>query len=132
MIKVVIDTNVIISAALSPLGNPSKIVELISSNENIQLYYSTEVISEYMEVLSRPRFNIAADEQARYLEKIKEKGVQISPTTSSIALPDESDRVFYDAAREVGAILITGNTKHYPNEPFVMTPAEFICKKYGQ
>ncbi|MDR0219961.1 MAG: putative toxin-antitoxin system toxin component, PIN family, partial [Lachnospiraceae bacterium] len=54
MIKVVIDTNVIISAALSPLGNPSKIVELVSRNESLQLYYSAGIIGEYMAVLSRP------------------------------------------------------------------------------
>jgi hypothetical protein len=41
-------------------------------------------------------------------------------------MPDESDRVFYDVAKTAGAYLITGNTKHFPQEPFILTPAEFV------
>jgi len=47
-------------------------------------------------------------------------------TASNIPLPDESDRIFYDTAKENGTILITGNTKHYPNEAFIVTPANFL------
>jgi len=45
---------------------------------------------------------------------------------SNIPMPDESDRIFYDTAKQSGSILITGNTKHFPDEPFIMTPAEFM------
>jgi len=45
-----------------------------------------------------------------------------------ISLPDESDRIFYDTACESKAILITGNKKHYPDEEFIMTPADFLLR----
>ena len=44
----------------------------------------------------------------------------------NIPMPDESDRIFYDTDKQSGSILITGNTKHFPDEPFIMTPAEFM------
>jgi hypothetical protein len=44
-------------------------------------------------------------------------------------MPDEDDRVFYDSAKLAGAYLITGNAKHYPAQPFVVTPAEFFRLK---
>jgi len=43
-------------------------------------------------------------------------------------MSDESDRVFYDTAKTIGAILVTGNIKHYPDEPLIMTPAVFMKK----
>jgi hypothetical protein len=41
-------------------------------------------------------------------------------------MADESDRKFFDAAKTCGAVLITGNKKHYPPEPFILSPAEFL------
>jgi len=41
-------------------------------------------------------------------------------------MTDETDRVFYDTAKASGAILITGNIRHYPAMPFIMTPADFL------
>ena len=62
------------------------------------------------------------------IDNIKKFGKAITTDKSTVALPDESDRIFYDVARASEAILITGNTKHFPNEPFIMTPAEFLVK----
>jgi hypothetical protein len=42
-------------------------------------------------------------------------------------MPDEDDRVFYDTAKTAGAYLIPGNTKHFPQEPFILTPAQFLA-----
>jgi hypothetical protein len=50
----------------------------------------------------------------------------VTAETSNIVMADESDRKFFDAAQSCGAILITGNKKHYPPAPFVLTPAEFL------
>jgi len=43
----------------------------------------------------------------------------------SVVMPDESDRTFYDTAKTCGAVLVTGNMRHYPSESFIMTPAKF-------
>ena len=126
MTKVVIDTNVLISALLSIEGNPAKILALITSGEDIQLYYNAVIMREYKRVLSYQRLNIADEKQFRAIWLIENFGTLIEPPTSSMPLPDESDRIFYDTTVESGAILITGNTKHYPTEDFIMTPSQFI------
>jgi putative PIN family toxin of toxin-antitoxin system len=126
MLKIVLDTNVIISAALSPTGNCEKIINTIDDNEEIQLFYSADILAEYEKVLSRKHLRINLIKQTAYIEAIKNAGIEIEPAVSDISLPDETDRIFYDAAHDVGAILITGNKRHYPDEDFIMSPAEFL------
>jgi len=53
-------------------------------------------------------------------------GETVAPEQSSIPLPDETDRIFYDTAVASGAVLITGNKKDYPDNPFIFTPADFL------
>jgi len=61
-----------------------------------------------------------------FFAKMNEYGTQYMPKASTISLIDEDDRIFYDTAKESGSILVTGNIKHFPNEAFVMTPAQFM------
>ena len=124
---IVIDTNIVISAALSLLGNPAGVIRLVRDNEDIKLFYNAVIFAEYKKVLAYPHLNLPAAEQEKALEAIKEIGVILEPTTkSNIALIDESDRIFYDTAKARNAYLITGNIKHYPAEPFILTPTQFI------
>jgi len=125
MQKVVLDTNIIISNAISDKGNPAKIMTLVSDKRLI-ICYNAEILSEYMEVLSRKRFNFSPAKQKFPVDKIKELGLLIEPNVSDIELPDESDRIFYDTAKAAGAYLITGNLKHYPEEPHILLPAKFM------
>ena len=125
MHKTVIDTNVIISAAITERGNPSKIINL-AFDKAFEVYYSAEIFTEYVNVLARPQFNFDTEKQKYFIEGIKRAGILITPYQSDIALPDESDRIFYDTAKESGAILITGNKKHYPADEIIMTPTEFL------
>lgn len=83
-------------------------------------------MDEYIGVISRPHLNISSEKQQYLLDGIRMIGGVYTPTVSNIPLPDETDRIFYDLAKEVGAILITGNMKHYPDEDFIMTPSEFL------
>jgi len=126
MINIVLDTNVIISAAISSEGNPAKIIKLVASNENMQLYYSPNIFVEYKTVLSYERLDLSDEKQTRAINLIEKYGVSIQPEISKMPLPDESDRVFYDTAKTVNAYLVTGNLKHYPEEPNILTPARFI------
>jgi len=127
MKNVVLDTNVIISSAISAVGKPFTLMELVSA-QVLRAYYNDEILDEYKSVLAYERLKIEPDKQVEIIEKIKEIGILIKPKASSIPLPDESDRIFYDTARAAEAILITGNIKHYPNEPFIMTPADYWRK----
>jgi hypothetical protein len=81
-------------------------------------------------VLSRPRLKIPVEIQERIINAIIKAGIFFEPITGAIPLPDETDRIFYDTAKEIGAILITGNIKHYPAEDFIMTPSQFL-KSHG-
>jgi predicted nucleic acid-binding protein len=53
-------------------------------------------------------------------------GELIEPVPSTQPTKDEDDRIFYDTAKRAGAYLITGNTKHFPRESFILTPAKFL------
>jgi len=125
MQRIVIDTNVIISSAISTQGNPAKIMDLVL-NKKFEVYYSSEIIAEYVRVFAKPRLNFTREIQEFFINGIKRVGILIDPPASTLPMLDESDRVFYDLAKEVGAIVITGNTKHYPDEDFIMTPSEFL------
>ena len=124
-IKVVLDTNILVSALWSTKSNPSKIVNMIP-NRLIIPHFCDDIFSEYKDVLFRPMFNFNHDDVYKLLELFILFGKTVDVLKSSIALPDESDRVFYDVAKESESILITGNIKHFPYEPFIMTPAIFL------
>jgi len=127
MTNIVIDTNVIVSAAISPMGNPAKIKAIIASSEDIQVFYSDTMLDEYKRVLAYERLKIAIETQNEITDMLQEIGILVEPPISTIPMPDETDRAFYDTAKASGAILITGNTRHYPDEPFIVTPADFLA-----
>jgi putative PIN family toxin of toxin-antitoxin system len=122
--QVVLDTNIIISAAISDKGNPFAIINLVSEGK-LTMYFNAAILDEYADVLSRDKFNLSVTKQKAVIDKIKEIGPMIEPNVSTIPLPDESDRKFYDAAKAANAYLITGNAKHYHEEPHILSPAQF-------
>ena len=123
--RVVLDTNILVSALMTPSGNPASVYRMFISRE-IVLVYSEEIMREYEDVLYRPRLKISAEDAYTILKAIQQYGELVAPPPSTEALADEDDRVFYDAARTVGAYLITGNTRHYPPSSFILTPKEFL------
>jgi len=123
--KVVIDTNVLISSRLSALGNPAKIMRLIADGQ-LEVCYNSDILDEYRRVLAYDKFNFSIESQKFAVEIIEKIGENIKPAVSKITLPDESDRIFYDAAKAVNAYLITGNLKHYPEESHILTPTQFM------
>lgn len=131
MIKVVLDTNVIISAALSDLGNPARIIDLASVGI-IDIYYSNEILAEYEEVLSRDKFGFSKEKQVAAIEMISKNGIRIDPIKSKIQISDMDDIIFYDAAKTIEAYLVTGNIKHYPEDPLILTPTQFLMLTDGE
>jgi putative PIN family toxin of toxin-antitoxin system len=128
--KVVIDTNVIVSALMTPNRKPAMILEKIS-NKELQPFYYGDILAEYRDVLSRPELKISSEKVLVFLTSVLNAWNMAMPSTSSISMPDESDRMFYDVAMEVDAILITGNLKHYPPEPFIMSPVDYLQDELG-
>jgi putative PIN family toxin of toxin-antitoxin system len=125
MCRVVLDTNVLVSALLSPQGNPAKIYKMFVAGV-LTVVFNTEIFDEYQDVLSRSHLKIPPEEMETVLAAIRQYGEQFFPTPSTHTMRDEDDRVFYDTAKLAGAFLITGNAKHYPDEAFILTPTAFL------
>ena len=125
MFSVVIDTNVLVSGLLSNRGNPGVIVNELKNNR-FNFYFNAEIIEEYKDVLHRENLGLRSQDVNELIDLIKTIGVSIIPDKSDVALLDEDDRIFYDLAKSTNAYLITGNTKHYPNDPLIVTPARFV------
>jgi len=127
MTKAVLDTNVLVSALWTPAGNAAAIVGLVLSDRIVPCF-DCRILDEYLAVLSQPRLAFSAGQVDRLLNEIAERGLLVTPLPSKIALPDESDRKFYDVAKFCGACLITGNARHYPDDPDITNPARFLEK----
>ncbi|GHV81862.1 PIN domain-containing protein [Spirochaetia bacterium] len=124
--KVVLDTNVIVSAFLNPKGIPGEIVSLVLS-EKIILCYDNKILSEYTDVLTRSKFNFNKELVTDFLEFIKIYGEYIiAAKPQDIQFIDTDDKIFYDVFRSSDAnYIITGNKKHYPKEENILLPREF-------
>jgi putative PIN family toxin of toxin-antitoxin system len=100
MQRVVIDTNVLISSVIAPGSKPAEIMSLCFL-ERIQVIYAVKILDEYKRVLSYERLNIEDQTQNAILDAIEEIGILVNLVTESdIPMPDETDRIFYDTARE--------------------------------
>jgi uncharacterized protein len=115
MIRVVLDTNIIIFALLSPQGPPAQIFLMILLGRETQLCLSGDVFAEYEEVLRRPRLNRSDREIAATLRAVREKGLWVKSVEKVNACTDPDDNVFLECAQAAAAhYLITGNAKHFP------------------
>lgn len=126
----VIDTNVIVSALLAKHeDSPTvKVIEAIFDGRIVPLYHS-EILEEYNDVLHREKFHFTNPAIQKVLAAIIQFGKEVYPQPTGEILTDMDDLVFYEvvmAKREDDAYLVTGNQKHYPVRPFIVTPAEMI------
>ena len=133
-VSAVIDTNVLVSAFWSKNRSspPARILDALVAHTFTPLY-SPEIVAEYREVLSRSQFGFDVGEIDALLDAVIAYGEPGAPVDSDETFPDPDDKVFYCVAlskSHVGAKLVTGNARHYPKTPFVLTPAEF-CDLLG-
>lgn len=122
------DTNVIVSAVLTPTGKAAEVLDFIINDDEVLLFYSPGILAEYEQVLSYSRLSIDQDQSARVVRQVRSIGCMIDPIISEGFMSDESDRIFNDTARMSNAILVTGNVKHFPDEACIMTPAAFLLE----
>jgi putative PIN family toxin of toxin-antitoxin system len=127
MRRVVLDTNVLVSALWTSLGNPSTIVSLMLSDK-ITPHFDHRIMAEYHAVLKRPKLSFSNNDVDKLLAEIERRGLSVVVKPSVMPMIDETDRKFFDVAKACEAVLITGNRKHYPQDPLVMTPAEFVLE----
>ncbi len=127
---VVIDTNVLVSALLSK-HKDSATVQVLETLflQTVIPVYSNDILKEYYEVLSRKKFNFSLPAIIMLIDFIKNHGECINPTPTGEILLDMKDLPFYEVIMEKendNSFLITGNIKHFPSKPFIVTPREFI------
>lgn len=126
----VIDTNVLVSALLSK-HNDSATVQVIERmiNGAIIPVYSAEIMTEYREVLRRKKFKFPLEMINYLLSAVEKFGIMVKPTASNVILPDMKDLPFYEVILEKkndGAYLVTGNLKHFPAKPFIVTARQML------
>ena len=127
-IYAVIDTNVIVSALLLRHQDSAtvKILDYLYGRTIVPVY-NDEILEEYATVLRRTKFNFPESTICATLEAIKAGGVKSDRISCEEQQPDPKDIVFYEVALSVeDSYLVTGNTKHFPKKPFVVTPAELL------
>src|SRR6266849_4488543 len=129
MIRVVLDTNIVVSALLRSGGLPEAVFNL-AVDRNVQLYISEPILAEYEEVLRRPRLDIHPDKVTNALARIREAGLLVIPTAPVNAASDPDDNIFLECAQAASArYLVTGNRRDFPDEwegTKVVTPREFL------
>ncbi len=129
-IYAVIDTNVLVSALLpsQKISNPTMVLQEVFRGR-ITPVYNEEILDEYKEVLSREKFHIHQVRIDTVINHIKNTGLKLDRTKSwEGVFPDPKDVVFYEVTlSKDDAYLVTGNIKHFPKKPFVVTPAEMVA-----
>ena len=128
MMYVVVDTNVLVSALLSKHSDASTVViRKYILQGKITPLYNDEIFKEYTDVLHRPKLHLPIESVDAILAAIAERGLVIGRTKSNEVFPDPKDVMFYEVAlSKEGSRLVTGNTKHFPKSPIVVTPAELL------
>lgn len=112
--RIVIDTNVVISAGLKPGGLQAQVLVLVAFRA-VELFVSQAVIDEYREVFSRPKFSRLDPKNVdRLLKLIEAEATMVKPTITLAISPHDSDNRFYECAEAAGAdYIVTGNIRHF-------------------
>lgn len=126
----VIDTNVLVSALLSSHDDAATVLVVgkLFSGEVIPIF-SDEILKEYNEVLKRTKFHFSEEIVSQLLQTIEKYGERVVATPTGELLPDMKDLPFYEVVvekQEDAAYLVTGNIKHFPKKPFIVTAKEFL------
>lgn len=131
--RIVLDTNVLVSGLLNPHGPPGRVLDLLLSGA-LRLLFDDRILSEYREVLRRPRVGFAADDVAALLELLEAEGEAILAAPLDSALPDPDDAPFLEVAITGRAeTLVTGNVRHFREAAArhgigIETPAELVAR----
>jgi uncharacterized protein len=129
-LRLVLDTNIVVSAALKPDGL-QRTVLLLAMTRPARLYVSAPILSEYRDVISRPEFKIRKGLRQQFLQRIKDSSRMVSPSRRIRVTSDPEDNIFLECADAARAdYLVTGNQRHFPRfwkQVKIVTSREFIA-----
>ena len=125
----VIDTNVLVSALLKPGSIPDLVMQEAMGGRIIPVI-NKDIVYEYKSVLRRAKFGFDGAKVKFVLDEITKRAIFCDAMVIEDSLPDPKDAVFYAVTMEKrtsdDAYLVTGNLRHFPEEPFIVTPREMI------
>src|SRR5579864_6611883 len=128
-LRLVIDTNILTSAAIKPAGL-QRTVLLLAVSKPARFYVSRPILEEYSEVLARPELRIRKGLRQQLLQLIKNHSYTVAPTQRLEVTSDPDDNIFLECADAARAdYLVTGNQRHFPRfwkKTKIITPREFI------
>ena len=114
MIRVVIDTNILISSLLASAGNEALAIVAIR-NRVIVPCFSQPILAEYTDVLTRRKFRFKPDDIASLLAVFNDYGLMFQEKVNLVVSPDPTDTKFLHCAFACNATyLVTGNKRHFP------------------
>jgi putative PIN family toxin of toxin-antitoxin system len=129
-VLIVLDTNILISALITPFGNAARILDMLLIGK-LQILYDDRILSEYREVLVRPKFSFKEKDVNDLLSFLEVEGLKVTSAPINEPLIDEDDIPFIEVAITGKAeALITGNKRHFKGKHTkrikIMTPEEFL------
>jgi putative PIN family toxin of toxin-antitoxin system len=128
-LRLVLDTNIIVSAALKPDGLQRTVLLLVMTRP-ARLYVSAPILSEYRTVLSRPELKIRKGLRRQFLQRIEDVSHLVSPSRQVHVTSDPDDNIFLECADAARAdYLVTGNQRHFPRfwkQTKIVTSREFV------
>jgi predicted nucleic acid-binding protein len=108
---------------------PSRVIDEALKGDIIPVL-NNEIIAEYEDVLSRPKFHFEQKSVQVFLDELKKRAVYSEQGLIEDEIPDLGDVVFYavlmEKRKEEEAYLVTGNLKHFPVRSYVVTPREML------
>ena len=136
--RVVLDTNVVVSGLLTPFGPCAALVRLVAGGA-ITLCHDARILAEYREVLLRPKFRLDPLLVETFLHLVETEGESVAAAPLSVRLPDPDDEPFLEVALAARAeALVTGNRRHFPRAAArpvaVLSPASALeeLRRWGQ
>jgi putative PIN family toxin of toxin-antitoxin system len=129
-LRIVLDTNVVVSGLLNPYGHPGRLLDLVLEGW-VTLLVDDRIFTEYEVVLRRPKFGLGSSEVGDSLDYVEAESSWIRAKPLIVSLPDPDDLPFLEVAVAGFAdSLVTGNVKHFPRRSprgcRIETPARFI------
>jgi predicted nucleic acid-binding protein len=125
----ILDTNVLVSALLKT-GSVPGLVAAEAMHGDIIPILNDEIIAEYEDVLRRPKFHFDSKAVTVFLDELKKRAVYSDYGLIDDEIPDAKDVVFYavlmEKRKDNDAYLVTGNLKHFPLRPYIVTPREML------
>jgi putative PIN family toxin of toxin-antitoxin system len=130
--RIVLDTNVLVSGLVSAAGPPGWIVEAVLAGE-LELAFDMAIRHEYEDVLRRREFRFLSETVDDLLSAVDQFGFQVAAAPPCPApLPDPDDEPFLAVAAATESLLVTGNLKHFPRHARagvpVLTPRQLVDK----